>query len=417
MDTLSKDSYKLILIFTFILSGISINAFANNKKPAQILADSYQLLDRLTAENAEGIISDLNQALGLCTDLELEFRIKYRIGILYFKVGYLNKALDYFAHISDVPDCPDLVRLCALNMAGQIYRMAAKDKEALDAFEKLIVLSKRILPKDPNGVNLSTVLKLNISAVFTKAEIYQYKQKYDSAIAEYNRVLVFLKENKMSVPDSYVPSAMDKISQLSLMCDDLEGFSKTTQQLIEKYPGYYRIPIIRFEIEVVKNLKEKNPNIDFPRGSFDAPARLIALIKNSGSKELKDKVTVLLKDLCSQHLQSYGGILLGYHYAWLLDASGEQKQAAKVLEDVCKQAVAINPDVPGTASVISTLTDYAKLQQAVIFGEKNKYREALEIVYSLKPDPNDVHMLNLSDSIEKALQTLKREVPKDVNDK
>ena len=50
------------------------------------------------------------------------------------------------------------------------------------------------------------------------------------------------------------------------------------------------------------------------------------------------------------------------------------------------------------------------------FYKRNRYREALEIVYSLKPDPNDIHMLNLSDSIEKALQILKREVPKNVND-
>ena len=72
--------------------------------------------------------------------------------------------------------------------------------------------------------------------------------------------------------------------------------------------------------------------------------------------------------------------------------------------------------MPGTVSVISTLTDYAKLQQAVIFGEESKYREALEVVFSVKPDPNDVHMSNLADSIEKALEVLKREVPKDVND-
>jgi translation initiation factor 2B subunit (eIF-2B alpha/beta/delta family) len=64
---------------------------------------------------------------------------------------------------------------------------------------------------------------------------------------------------------------------------------------------------------------------------------------------------------------------------------------------------------------MNVLIDYAKFQQAVIFGEENKYREALEIIYSLKSDTNDTHIRNLSESIENALQTLKREVPKDAN--
>lgn len=416
MDIPKKDSYRKAVFVVFLVLAAGLNVFAQGKKPAQVLIDSYQLADKLTAEAAEKVISELNQASALCTGDALKFRIEYRIGILYFKSGDLSQAVDSFKKVAQSDDCPDLVRLCSLNMAGQIYRMQAKDDKALKAFEELIKQSRKFLAKDPNQENPSSVLKLAVTAGFAKAEIYQYKQDYDFAIAEYKKIIACLKSGKAPEANNSAPLALDRISQFYLIEGEVEDYNQAAIKLIKEYPDYYRFPIIRLETEAVKILKEKDTTVDFPRGGLSAPARLIALIKDTGDKELKDRVTALLKVLSSQYRKSYGGILLGYHYAWLLDASGKQKQAAEVIEDICKQAVSINPDMPGTASVISTLTDYAKLQQAVIFGEENRYREALEIVYSLKPDPNDVHTSNLADSIEKALETLKREVPKDVNE-
>ena len=416
MDILKKDSFRKIVFAVFLVLASGLNALAQEKQSAQILIDSYKLPDNLTTEAAGKAISELNQALTLCTDDTLKFRIEYRIGIFYFKSSDLVQAVDSFKKVAQLTDCPDLIRLCSLNMVGQIYRMQAKDDKALKAFEELIEQSQKFLSNNANQENPSSVLKLSVTAGFAKAEIYQYNQDYDSAITEYKRIYSCLKSNKTPETNNYAPLALDRISQFCLIRDKVGDYNQTAIELVGKYPDYYRTPIIKLETEAVKILKEKDITVDFPRGSLDAPARLIAHIKDNGDKELKEKTASLLKDLSSQYRQSYDGILLGYHYAWLLDASGEQKQAAKVLEDICKQAVAINPDVPVTASVISTLTDYAKLQQAVILGEESKYREALEVVFSVKPDPNDVHMSNLADSIEKALEVLKREVPKDVND-
>ncbi len=416
MDILKKDSFRKTVFIVFLVLASGLNALAQQKQPDQILVDSYKLPDNLTTEAAEKAISELNQALALCTDDALKFRIEYRIGILYFKSSDLLQAVDSFKKVAQSTDCPGLIRLCSLNMAGQIYRMQAKDGKALKAFEELIEQSQKFLSKDPNQENPPSVLKLSVTAGFAKAEIYQYSQDYDSAVTEYKRIYTYLKSNKAPETNNYAPLALDRILQFCLIKDKVEDYNQTAIELVGKYPDYYRTPIIKLETEAVKILKEKDTTVGFPRGSLDAPARLIALIQDTDDKELTDRVTALLKDLSSQYRQSYGGILLGYHYAWLLDASGEQRQAAKVLEDICKQAVAINPDVPGIASVISILTDYAKLQQAVIFGEESKYREALEVVFSVKPDPNDAHMSNLADSIEKALEVLKREVPKDVND-
>jgi tetratricopeptide (TPR) repeat protein len=416
MDIPKKDSYRKIIFAVFCVLASGLNALAQEKQPSQVLVDSYKLPDKLTTETVEKTISELNQTLALCTDDTLKFRIEYRIGMIYFKADDFWRATDSFKKVAQSVGCPDLIRLCSLNMAGQIYRMQAKDDIALKAFEDIIELSQKFLTQDPNQESPASVLKLVITAGFAKAEIYQYSQDYDSTIAEYKKIIAYLKSSKAPEANSYAPLALDRMSQLYLIEGKIQDYNQTAIELIKKYPDYYRVPIVKLETEAIEILKVKEPSIDFPRGSFNAPARLINLVKDSGDKELQDKIASLLKDFSSEYQQSYGGILLGYHYAWLLDASGQQRRAAEVLEDICKQSVAINPDMLGTASVIRTLTDYAKLQRAVIFGEENKYREALEIVYSLKPDPNDVHMLNLSDSIEKALQTLKREVPKDVND-
>jgi len=416
MDIPKEDSYKKIVFAIFLVLAAGLDALAQGKQPVHVLIDSYKLPDELTTEIAEKIISELNQALTLPTDDALKFRIEYRIGILYYKTGDLAQALDRFKKTAQATECPDAIKLYSLNMIGQIYRMQARDDKALKAFEELIELSQKFLTKDPNQENPASVLKLAVTSGFLKAEIYQYNQDYNSAIAEYKKIYTCIKSSKTPDVNSYAPLALDRMSQLYLIEDNIEDYYQASIELIEKHPDYYQVPVIRLEIEAVRILKEEDQSIDFPRGSFDAPARLIAIIKDTRDKNLKDIITVFLKDLSSQYRQSYGGILLGYHYAWLLDASGEQKQAADVFDDISKQAVSINPDMPGIAQVISKLSDYAKTQQAIILSEDNKFREALEIVYSLRPDPKDVHMLNLSDSIVKALQILKREIPKDVND-
>ena len=417
MATQKKDSCRKIVFVALLILASGFTALGDENPAAQILIDSYKLPDQITLEAAEKTISELKHAIILCTDGNLRFRIEYRIGILYFKAGELAKAVGCFSTIVPTADCPDLLKLCSYNMTGQIYRMQAEDDKSLEAFEKLIELSKKILTEDPNHGNPAFVVKLAVTAGFAKAEIYQYNQEYDSAISEYKRIITGLGSNKSPEADGYASLALDRMSQLYLIKDKIEDYNQASGELIEKHLGYYRAGIIKLENEAVKMLKKKDTSAVFPLGGFEAPARLIAFIKDSNDSEIKSTTTTLLKDLCRQYRQSYAGILLGYHYAWLLDTVGEQRKAVEVLDDICKQAASINPDMPNTALVISTLTDYAKLQKVVILGEDNKYQEALKIVDTIKPDPNNAHLLNFADSIKKAFETLRREVPKDVNDK
>ena len=416
MDILKKDSYKKTGFAVFLILAAALNAVAQGKQPLRVLTDSYRLPDKLTTGQVEKTISELNQTLMTEIENTLKFRIEYRIGILHFKSGDLSSAVESFKKVSQSDGCPDFIQICSLNMAGQIYRMQAKDNEALKAFEELIKLSQKLLTHDPNQKKTASVLKLAITAGFARAEIHQYNQDYDSAIAEYQRIHACLSSGNSPDKNNYAPLALDRLSQLHLIKGRMEDYNQVAGELVKKYPDYYRTGIIKLETEAVKLLKDKDISVNFTQGGFDAPARVIALIKDSGDKVLKDKVTVLLKALSDQYRQSYSGILLGYHYAWILDTSGDPERAIEVLEDICKQATSINPDMPETASIIGTLADYAKFQQAIILGEENNYKEALEIVCSVKPDPNNIHLFNLSNSTKKALETLKREVPKDVND-
>ena len=120
MDIPKKDSYKKIVFAVFLVLASGFNALAQEKQPPQILIDSYKLPDELTTEAAEKTISELNRALALCTYDDLKFRIQYRIGILYFKSGDFSQAVNSFDKVAQSNDCPDLLRLCSLNIGRPV---------------------------------------------------------------------------------------------------------------------------------------------------------------------------------------------------------------------------------------------------------------------------------------------------------
>lgn len=414
MDILKKDNYRQVFIAIFIVTISVCNIFANEKQSIQILIDSYNLPDKLTLENTEKTLSDLNRAID-CNDNYLKFSLKYRIGMLYFKTNDFIHALDNFEKIARSTDCPDTIRLCSLNMTGQIYRMQGDNSQALDAFKELIDLSKKFSPKDVNSLIPSVTLKLAVTAGFAKAEIYQYQKEYDSAISEYKRILTWFEKELIHDANGYLPVALDRMSQLYLIKGDIEAYNQTTDELITKYTNYYRISIIRLETYAVKILKQKVPSSEFTYGSFEAPARLIDFIKNNNDKELIQTITVLLQKLCNQYHETYGGIILRYHYAWLLDMAGQKDSAAKTFEEVSRYKLQNTSNTVDFAAIVDTLCNYAMLQQAVILGEQANYKEALEITSYIKTDQNDIHLSTITNSIKQALETLKREVPKDVN--
>ena len=413
MDIPKRDDYRrAFLIALTVFSASTCKVRAEQDTPGNILVDSYKLDENAGLQDTEREISQLHKALAVCTDDYLKSRIKYRIGMLYFNSNQLSDALDSFENLVGTPGCGDLVKLCSLNMAGQIYRMQGKDDKALNRFKLLIDFAQNLLAHHSDRQRPAEILPLVVAAGFARAEIYQYQQQYRFAVNEYKKQLVCLASNKAINLSHYAAKALDRISQLHLITDDIRGYHQTTAEIIEKHPDYYRLPIIILETEAVGTLRANEPSAAFAAGATETPARLIALIKDSQDEQLGARTLGLLKDLSGQYQHTYGGIVLGYHYAWLLDTTHQASQAAGIFEGVCRQAASFESDTPSLKSVISLLADYARIQQAVILGEEAKYVEALKNIASVKSDPNDSHLSKLTDSIAEALKTLKREVPK-----
>jgi len=249
-DSYSKKAY--IVIFVLI---IGLNVFAQELPPTQVLINSYRLPEKLTKETANNAITRLKKALDLCKDDSLKSRIEYRIGMIYFKSGDFTQAIKTFNNLSQSGNCSPLVKLCSLNMAGRTYLMQANSNKALEAFEDLIEFAHKYLAKYPNQVYPASVLKLAISAGFTRAEIYLTNQDINSAIVEYKNIISILGSKEIYATNSYAPLALDKISQLYLIKGNFIKYNQTASDLINKYPFYYRVPIVRLETGAVKILK------------------------------------------------------------------------------------------------------------------------------------------------------------------
>jgi tetratricopeptide (TPR) repeat protein len=301
-------------------------------------------------------------------------------------------------------------------MSGQIHRMQARNNDTLDDFERLINLSEKYLSEAIDKTNHSTVLILAITGGFSKAEIYQYQHQYDSAVAEYKRILSHFKEkNTFKEYSKYAYLALDRISQIHLIYGNIEGYNEAVNELIKTYPDYYRTPIIKFEREAVNILNKNSICSDYARGSYESPARLLEYIKNGDVKELTQRIQTFLDALSKEYQGTYGGRMLGYHYAWLLDTTGQKKAAIDVMNVVNKETVTGYFHNPAINFITSILGDYSQLHQALILGEMGDYENALDIARSVKVDPNNNHLSNLVDSIIKGLEILKREVHKNGN--
>ena len=121
-----------------------------------------------------------------------------------------------------------------------------------------------------------------------------------------------------------------------------------------------------------------------------------------------------LDGLCKEDSNTYGGILLQYHYAWLLDTLGEKDKAAEILAWISSTDI-VETDLKSWQKVIvETTQEYAKIQYAVMLGERTDYIEALKVLSSLRTH-SESYISELAKSVSESIQTLKREVPKNEN--
>ena len=111
MDTRKNKTCKCAIVFLILFFSIVSRSFADESTAVEILCKSYQIEEPLSKSNAQEIISQLRDALQNCSDKDIEYRIKYRTGILRFKSGDLDAADEIFNEICQAQDCPPIIKL------------------------------------------------------------------------------------------------------------------------------------------------------------------------------------------------------------------------------------------------------------------------------------------------------------------
>ena len=422
MDIRKTASYSSSLAFYLSLAiVITLTAEevspAEAKTPAKILIASYRSPPAIAPVEVKSAVAELERALTNCEDSYLAFRIRYRIGVIYFRAGMIRPSKAGFLQIANDPKCPKHIRACSFNMIGQISRLRAENKDALEAFSQVADLSEQRLSVDREYATNSAIAKLWCSALLSRAEIYELQQDYTASITEYSRLLHALSQSKSEhMQSQYAPLANDRMSQLCLRQGDTDRYTELAEALTGRYPEYCRTPIVRLELECVKFLRSVSPKLEFPYGSFSAPAHVIVYLKGSNDGTSPQNVVDKLNGLCKEYGNTRAGLLLQYHYAWLLDALGEKSKAAEVFARIFSNDAVNAKSKSREKAIAETIQEYAKIQYAIMAGEKADYREALRVLSSLKAHPDKSHLSELAESITKGIQTLKREVPKNENE-
>ncbi len=370
------------------------------------------------ADQARRTIDDLVRELSLCRNEGTAQYLRYYLGVAQFKAGLIAEAAAAFTLLARAPQAPEFLRICSLNMVGQIARLQGEHDKALQAFADLVDWAGKWPALDPNDRSRPIRYTLWRAALISRAEIQESRQDLAAAAAEYDRVLQGAQNHPPDKADAnQVPLVMDRLSQLCLQMQDTGRYLNLTADLAARFPTYPRTPMIELERVCVEALRDVPLTEEYPPGTLYAPARFIAHLRRSGTAGAAEAALNSIERLCRKYEGISLGLVLNYDYAWMLDAVGRRDQAIDVLGRITapgKPAGAVAPEV--TLSQEDVLCRYAVLQRALLLAERKDYDKALEILASLPPAPDKKsHVSGLAESITRNVQTLKREVARNVS--
>ena len=407
----SSSGTLLIITVVLVILIATCTVVGKSPSPMKVFIDSYGIKDDMLPADLVKIALNLEKSLEACEDSKLVFRIKYRIGVLLYKAGKINEACLMFEQTATEANCPLLVRISSLNMAGQIHRLLGQTKKSLETFDNILTTTEKSLTTEKYTVP-PIVLKLAALAVFGRGEIYQQQEKYKLACQEYKRLFNILQYTGQDEFDRYKAICKDRMAQLYLIDGNSTGYLKASRDIVKSHPKYYRVALIEFEMAALELLSQDSYDMKFPRGSFDVPVRLVVYATENPNDEKVADIISWLEKHSTSHENNYSIAIVNYHYAWLLDVTGKHQEAADMLGRI-SQVRSFNGDEHGfLAPLLKDLDHYACLQRATILGEVGEYKAAIKSAHSIPDDPNNIHLSSLTESIKEGLETLKREVPK-----
>jgi len=357
-------------------------------------------------------IDQLKEMLAACEDSEFRFGLSYRLGVLYFKNQAFDQALSCFSAVSTEKECRGMIRACALNMLGQTSRLQGDVSGALKAFGNLTDLLKG-MDITSSDASSAWVLRLLCSAAISRAELFQLQNDIGQAIKAYTLLAQWLdlhSGNPLCQP--YLAISLDRASQMHLQQGNAAKYLEIAGAIPRDCPQYHRGAIIQLESECVRLLVKHFSDVDFVAGSIMAPALLIERLDRFSDKAAIERILDRVDQLCADYQDTYGGWILQYHYAWLLDRAGRRGQALKQFAELSNSTTKPVPTGgPQQERVISAVQGYAQIQQAIMMGEQGEFRKGLQVINAVQCDDEDTHSKRLKESVSSSLETLNREVP------
>ena len=400
-----------IIYLIFVLTGFfpaRSMLWADVGSAIEILKGSYSADRARENRDVEAIISDLQNALVKCQDDYLIARVKYRIGILYFKTGKINQAGEQFHQLLKEAECPMLIKTASLNMIGQIHRMKGAYEEALKVFDQLAAHFEEQYYSNGQVNVESAIEELWYAALLSRAQIYEAQENDKLSIAEYERVVRLLTKSERENVRVRFPLVYDKMGQLHFRRSNIKKYLALVRSAISDFPHYQRVPLMKLEMECIKFARDNSLNLDLVKKAGNAPVWLIGKITSVENTKVA-AFTLTLERLCKESKDSKWGALLQYHYGWLLDRLGEKVRAAHIFAGIGAGSNKKEDDLQ-TKEVFTMIREYGHIQSAIICGENGEYAQALKILAGLRASPEQSHLGKLAASVRKSIKTLKREV-------
>lgn len=410
MDTRKKESYRKYLYCAVLL--ISNLSWATDQTAFDSLKDSFKIGQEEPAEIIKGAINRLQKEQCGCKNPELKERIDYRIGMLNYRVGNLQLALEQFNKIILLPPKSLTVLLFSINMAAQINRMDGQDVQALHYYSRLIQTLVGSKENAIHDIGEKTFWKLYVAAIYGKSEIQAFHKQYPDVEKTYKSAIILLCLESSDLKKEYLAALYDRLSQIYLMTDRYSEYNETIIMIQKDCPEYWRLPLILLEAYAIHFLKNEGETAIYSTGSADVSVRLIDYIKNNHDQDKIGQIESKFQEIMKKSTDMFSSLVLKYHYAWFLDAIGKKEQSYQMFSQISDYRSETASETIEKDFIIHKLISYSKLQMALLDGEMERYKEGLECLNMLARDPNDKHVVNMTDSLRSSLEVLKREVPK-----
>ena len=398
----------LALAILFFIPGI---LWADDTSAIQQLKDTYHVNYSADPNKAESLIVGLETALTTCKNQFLAVRIEYRIGILYFRAGKLQKAREQFSRIAKRTQYPLLIQASSLNMTGQILRMKGANQPAVKTFDQLCaLLEKHYPPERPIAIEVG-LSRLWYSALLARAEIFQAQQNNPQGVIEYQRLIKLLSRKNISPQDrTLIPFVYEKMAQRQFRTGNTEQYLAIADRITAEFPQYPRVPLIHLETECLRFCQDKSLPIDFNKGPWNLPVQIIGRIGKLPDKAVASSFLRAVEELIGKYQDSPWADLLHYHFGWLLDGLEKSAKAAEIFAKIGASDNKDTSKVPQDNQIIKTTRQYAKIQYAIILAENAEYSQAMKVLQGIPVYPESSHLGKLSDVVSKNIQILKREV-------